>query len=101
MRMSLWIVTAFALGALSGAQAADTHKAKADSATVKLSVTGMHCDGCASAVEKAIRGVAGVKDARVDRKSGHATVTTEPKVKAEDLATAVNKTKKFSAKVVK
>ncbi|MBM4161141.1 MAG: heavy-metal-associated domain-containing protein [Ignavibacteria bacterium] len=43
--------------------------------TVKLSIEGMHCNNCVTKVDKALRGVEGVKDVKVDLKSSTATVT--------------------------
>ena len=42
--------------------------------TVKLTVTGMSCGGCALTVEGALEQVAGVKEAEVDHKAGTAVV---------------------------
>jgi copper chaperone len=39
-------------------------------AKVTLKVTGMSCEHCVAAVTKAAKGVAGVKDVKVDLKSG-------------------------------
>jgi len=43
--------------------------------TVTLSVKGMTCESCANTVEKALKGVNGVKEAKVDLKNNQATVT--------------------------
>jgi len=42
--------------------------------TMKFSVTGMSCGGCALAVEGALEQVAGVKKVEVDHKAGTAVV---------------------------
>lgn len=43
--------------------------------TREIGISGMTCDKCAARVEKALRGVHGVKDVRVDRQAARATVT--------------------------
>ena len=43
--------------------------------THNIGVTGMTCDHCVRRVEKALRGVDGVKEVRVDRSAATATVT--------------------------
>jgi copper chaperone CopZ len=43
--------------------------------TRRIGIEGMSCDHCARRVENALRGVAGVKDVRVDRLVALATVT--------------------------
>lgn len=43
--------------------------------TVTLSVSGMTCQACANTIEKALKGVNGVKEAKVDLKNNQATVT--------------------------
>jgi copper chaperone CopZ len=42
---------------------------------VVLSITGMTCDGCASAVTRILSRLPGVSEARVDLAAGRATVT--------------------------
>ena len=53
-------------------------------ATATLKVTGMTCDHCVRAVTNALKGSAGVREAQVDLKAGHAVVdfdeaTTTPR----------------------
>ncbi len=55
--------------------------------TVELSIRGMSCSGCASAVKRVLSGVGGVTRARVDLPSGRASV--EGAARAEDLIRAV------------
>lgn len=43
--------------------------------THEIGIEGMTCDNCVRRVEKALRGVVGVKDVQVDRKAALATVT--------------------------
>ena len=57
-------------------------------ATIELNVTGMTCGHCKSAVESALKSVAGVAAVNVDLGSGKASVTGEH-VKLEDLVAAV------------
>ena len=46
--------------------------------TILIKVTGMTCAECVSAVEQALRGVAGVKEAQVNLETGTATVNLIP-----------------------
>ncbi len=58
---------------------------------VKLAIAGMHCDNCAAKVDKALRGVEGVKDVQVDLKSKSAVVTVaSTSVRSDALVKAVN-----------
>lgn len=43
--------------------------------TRDIGISGMTCDHCVRRVEKALRGVDGVKEVRVDRQAARATVT--------------------------
>ena len=59
--------------------------------TIKLAVAGMHCENCVSKVDKALRGVEGVKDVKVDLKKQTAVVTlASASVKPEILFKAVD-----------
>jgi copper chaperone CopZ len=59
--------------------------------TLKLAVAGMHCENCVSKVDKALRGVEGVKDVKVDLKKQTAVVTlASATVKPEALFKAVD-----------
>ncbi len=59
--------------------------------TVKLAVAGMKCENCVAKVDKALRGVEGVKDVKVDLKKQTAVVTlASATVKAEVLFKAVD-----------
>jgi copper chaperone CopZ len=56
-----------------------------------LRIEGMTCDGCARHVTTALKGVAGVEDARVgDGKQGIALVVAEPQVSEEKLPQAAS-----------
>ncbi len=62
----------------------------AERVQVTLDVQGMTCDGCAAHVEKALRGVAGVEEAKVPNwRGGRATVTAGAAVGDEALVQAV------------
>jgi copper chaperone len=58
--------------------------------TVKLAVAGMKCENCVAKVDKALRGVEGVKDVKVDLKKQTAMVTLASAVKPEVLFKAVD-----------
>ena len=59
--------------------------------TVKLAVAGMKCENCVAKVDKALRGVEGVKDVKVDLKKQTAVVTfSAAAVKSEVLFKAVS-----------
>jgi mercuric reductase len=62
----------------------------AERVQVTLDVQGMTCDGCAAHVEKALRGVVGVEEAKVPNwRGGRATVTAGAAVADEALVRAV------------
>lgn len=55
-----------------------------------LKIQGMTCNHCAMRVAKALKGVAGVQDAKVDQPKGEAAVTfDEATVTLEKLSAAV------------
>ena len=57
---------------------------------IALSVTGMHCGGCAAGVEKALRRAPGVTAVTVGLAQGRAEVTAQPgSVTAEQLIALV------------
>ncbi|HEX6940277.1 MAG TPA: heavy metal translocating P-type ATPase [Longimicrobiales bacterium] len=56
---------------------------------VRLGVDGMDCANCAAAVEKALRGVAGVRDVRVDLMGGRVTVAYAGAVARAELTRAI------------
>jgi copper chaperone len=60
--------------------------------TTTLKVTGMSCGGCTANVEKALKGVNGVKNVTVNLKPGSAAVEFDTdKTNEKDLAAAVKK----------
>jgi uncharacterized membrane protein YraQ (UPF0718 family)/copper chaperone CopZ len=87
-------LSAFALLAILGAAAWTGRRKKAaepegtEEMNTVLAIEGMHCDHCASAVERALSGCAGVECVKVDFASGKATVTGE-KVNADELGAKV------------
>ena len=69
-----------------GFTSAQTTKAK----TLTLAVSGMKCDNCVTKVDKALRGVEGVKDVNVSLKNNSANVVlASASVKPEVLLSAV------------
>jgi Cu2+-exporting ATPase len=58
-------------------------------ATLMLSLPGIHCAGCISGVEKALRSVPGVQAARVNLTLRRAAVEAGPEIGAEDLCRAL------------
>ncbi|GGI96632.1 hypothetical protein GCM10010885_02920 [Alicyclobacillus cellulosilyticus] len=58
--------------------------------TATITVKGMTCSGCVNSVTKALKGVAGVEEARVDLQSQTATVTfDEAKTSVAELKAAI------------
>lgn len=57
--------------------------------TVKLSVRGMHCGGCASRVESALSGVTGVRRVEVSLDDDEATVEADDQADDGALVEAV------------
>lgn len=78
-KMILFFTLVFALSAFS----ADKTK------TITLNVSGMTCGSCVSTVEKALKKVDGVKEAKVDLKTNKATVTFASTTTSATLIKAV------------
>ncbi len=57
--------------------------------TVKIK--GMSCQHCVMAVTKALRGVAGVKDVKVDLATGEAAIEEETAVDLQAITDAIKK----------
>jgi Cu+-exporting ATPase len=58
--------------------------------TARLKVTGMHCNGCAGNVKKALLGISGVEQAEVELAAARATIRMDSsRVTREDLENAV------------
>jgi len=70
--------------------AADLAEPPADGpARLQLSLPGIHCAGCISGVERALRGVAGVRSARVNLTLKRASVEAEPWVEMSTLTSVL------------
>jgi len=67
--------------------------------TIELKVKGMSCAHCEMRVRNALEAVEGVQSAKVDHKSGKATVTLKPgaKVDRQTLVEAVDATELYTA----
>ncbi len=65
--------------------------AQDQSVKVELRIDGMHCSGCARAVERALSGVRGVSKVSVDLTVGHATVIERGVVRDAGLIAAVER----------
>ena len=97
-RAVLWVVAAVALafaffptysGILGGGSSSSGVEGLESFPAVTLSVSGMHCEGCAPSVRKALEAVPGVVGASVDYESAKATVRMDgqsPPSKASLLA---------------
>jgi len=57
--------------------------------TVKLSVDGMHCEGCVSRVKSALDEVSGVTDVEVSLDRNEAEVTADDSASEESFVKAV------------
>lgn len=66
---------------------------------IELKISGMSCEHCEMRVRKALKGVEGVKSAKVDHKKGVAVIETEDNVTKESLVKAVNDTGLYEAQV--
>jgi len=66
---------------------------------VKLTIEGMHCSSCASNIEKSLKKVSGVMDARVSVMTNKGIVETDDFVSLDELKKAVSKVGYKVAKV--
>ena len=73
----------------------------AQSSTVTLQVEGMHCAACSEAIEKKVRGVAGVSACAVDHAKGTGTVTFDAAKTNADAILAVVRAAGFTAAIVR
>lgn len=71
------------------------------SPTVSLAVSGMKCENCVAKVDKALRGVEGVKDVKVDLKNQTAQIVLASASVKSDLLIKAVKDAGFQAKVGK
>lgn len=94
-KVALWLVTVAALALMTTHTwigAVSTRPAASDGPVLTLEVSGMHCAGCAVAVERGLEMVPGVRAAQVDFDASEATVAVEsPKVQPEQLVRAIEK----------
>lgn len=59
---------------------------------VTLHVTGMHCDGCAAAIDRSLRGLEGVHRSHADYARGEVAVAFDPaRTNAKALRTRVER----------
>ena len=56
-----------------------------------IKIRGMSCQHCVMAVTKALSGVEGIKDVKVDLKNGTATFTEDKAVSPERIAEVIRK----------
>lgn len=63
----------------------------AETKTVRLSTSGMHCGSCGMLIDMTLSDLPGVHDVRTDYASGITTVTCDPALVSEDdLVAAVS-----------
>ncbi|HMA53774.1 MAG TPA: heavy metal translocating P-type ATPase [Acidobacteriota bacterium] len=71
-------------------ESANKRRDERDGEKIDLAVTGMSCAGCAANVEKALKGLAGVREANVNLATAKATVLIDPElVSRADLVRAI------------
>ena len=58
---------------------------------IKIKVTGMGCAHCVMKVTKAIESIAGIRDVKVDLKSGETTFDKPNTVNMEDILKAIER----------
>jgi copper chaperone CopZ len=73
---------------------------KAASATAKIKISGMDCEGCAGGLVTKLKGLKGVANARVDFKKSLGTIQYDPKVRKPADFVAAAKEQGLLAKVV-
>ena len=71
------------------------------SPTLSLAVSGMKCENCVAKVDKALRGVEGVKDVKVDLKNQTAQIVLASTSVKSDMLIKAAKDAGFQAKVGK
>jgi len=76
---------------LAEAVASAGYVVPASESTIELGVIGMTCAACVRRVDKALRAVDGVRDANVNLVTHRATVTVDPSVTVDALASAIEK----------
>ncbi len=68
--------------------------------TQVFAVEGMTCAMCGKAISKPLRGVAGVREVRVDQDAERVTAVVSPEVATDSLVTAIESAGRFTAKPV-
>ncbi len=58
---------------------------------IKITISGMHCSGCAANVERIVKKVKGVKDVSVSLMINKCFVEMETETKIEDIKKAIEK----------
>lgn len=106
MRILTVLASAFVVAGLLAARAeAEAWPTSAQNAKTKvcaLSVSGMTCGGCATAVRMAAMKVAGVSDATVSYEEGRAIITYDPvKTNPEAIAKTIREKTGFTTAVQK
>lgn len=98
-RVTLWTATAVAAGFLlfpsylSVLSGSDKTASETTGEQLAIRLEGMTCEGCSVLARKAIEGVAGIEDVRVDFKEGTAVVSTKLCCKAprDEILAAITK----------
>lgn len=75
-------------------------KPAAKPAVAKLKISGMDCEGCAGGLVNKLKGLTGVKSAKVEFKKALGTVTYDPKVRKPADFVAAAKEAGFLAKLL-
>jgi copper chaperone CopZ len=97
----MWIAAVLATGAALPGFAAAKPAASAGTATAKLKISGMHCQGCAGGIVNQFKKVNGIKDVKIDAGTKLGVVKYDPAlVKPADLVAVVKKSG-FEGKLVK
>ncbi len=85
----------------AGAQTGPAGYAAADSAVVKLHVSGMTCGSCPATARRALKRLPGVLDARVTLEDSLAVVSYDPrKVTPDEIAAHLTRLTGFGARVI-
>ena len=69
--------------------------------TSVFQVEGMTCALCSKAIDKALRGVGGVRSVEVDRRAAQVTVVAEAALASDRLEQAIESAGRFQAELVR
>lgn len=70
-----------------------------NTSTIKLDITGMTCDHCATGIEKMLSKNEGITEAKVSYQSGSCECSFDPtKTSKEEIVTTINETKNYKVK---